>query len=144
MSQAPVLSSSTTAASRHVEPAPFVCTWKTGSSGAAWVHVAGELDLVTAPRLKQAVHDAQLYARVVVLDLRELTFMDSSGVHVILDAARAARQASGRLILVRGPAHIGRLLALTDVPSKVLIVDLHTGEAPARALLHLGQRRAAA
>jgi anti-anti-sigma factor len=143
MPQAPVLTS-LTAASNYVGRSPFVCTWTQGGSGAAWVHATGELDLVTAPQLGQVLREAQLSARLVVLDLRELTFMDSSGVHVILDAASGARQASGRLILVRGPAHIDRLLALTDVCDEVETFELNPTETPAIAMLHLAQSRVAA
>jgi anti-anti-sigma factor len=142
MPQAPAVTSSA-AASLRAAPAQFTCTWKEGGSGAAWVHVAGELDLATAPLLRQALRDAQLYARVVVLDLRELTFMDSSGVHVILDAAAGVRRGDGRLILVRGPTHVDRALTLTDASSQVLIVDLDPAEAPALALLRSAQTSAA-
>ncbi len=143
MPQASVLSSSRVA-SRYVAPSPFVCSWSPGGSGTAWVHVAGELDLASSFTLKQALREAQLCARVVVLDLRELTFIESSGVHVILDAAGGVRRGDGRLILVRGRAQVDRALMLTGVPSQVLIVDLHPGEAPVRAPMHLAQRRAAA
>ena len=143
MPQASVLTRSI-AASRFVAPSPFVCSWSPGGSGAAWVHVAGELDLASSFTLEQALREAQLCAPVVVLDLRELTFIESSGVHVILDAAGGVRRGDGRLILVRGPAQVDRALMLTGVPSQVLIVDLHPGEAPVRALVHLAQRRAAA
>jgi anti-sigma B factor antagonist len=143
MPQASVLTS-LTAASSYAVPSPFVCTWEQGGSGAAWVHVAGELDLATAPQLGQALREARLYARLVVLDLRELTFMDSSGVHVILDNARGACQASGRLILARGSSHIDRLLALTGVCDEVETFELNPTEAPAIAMLHLAQRRVAA
>jgi anti-sigma B factor antagonist len=143
MPHAPALTSPT-ATTSYVGSLPFLCTWKQSGSGAAWVHVAGELDIATAPQLGQALREAQLSARLVVLDLRELTFMDCSGVHVILDLARGARQASGRLILVRGAAHIDRLLALTGVCDEVETFELNPTEAPAIAMLHLAQRRLAA
>jgi anti-anti-sigma factor len=143
VSQASVLTSSI-AASRYAPPSPFVCSWRPGGSGAAWVHVAGELDLASSFTLEQALREAQQCARVVVLDLRELTFIESSGVHVILEAAGGVRHGDGRLVLVRGPAQVDRALTLTGVPSQVLIVDLHPSEAPIRALMHLAQRRAAA
>jgi anti-anti-sigma factor len=139
--QASVLTSSI-AASRYAVPAPFVCSWSPGGSGAAWVHVAGELDLASSFTLERALREAQLCARVVVLDLRELTFIESSGVHVILDAAGGVRRGDGRLVLVRGPAQVDRALTLTGVPSQVLIVDLHPSEALVRALVHLAPRRA--
>jgi anti-sigma B factor antagonist len=130
---------SSIAASRSAPPSPFVCTWKKGGSGAAWVHVTGELDLANTPQLRQALREAQLYARVVVLDLRELTFIESSGVHTILDAAASVRRGEGRLVLVRGPTDVDRALTLTRASDQVLILDLDPNDPPVRALLHLAQ-----
>ena len=93
--------------------------------------------------LERALREAQQSARVVVLDLRELTFIESSGVHVLLEAAARVRPGEGRLILVRGPPHVDRALTLTDASSQVLIVDLDPDQPPVRALLHLAKRRAA-
>ena len=59
-----------------------------------------------------------------MLDLRELSFIDSSGVHVILDAARESRRNGGRLQIVRGPVQVDRVLTLTDVYEQVAIFDL--------------------
>jgi anti-sigma B factor antagonist len=129
------------AASRYAAPSSFVCSWRPGGSGAAWVHVAGELDLATSPLLRHALRDAQLYAHVVVLDLREVTFIESTAVHVILDAAASVRRGDGRLILVRGPTHVDRALTLTDASSQVLIVDLNPSDPPARARLHIAQHK---
>jgi anti-anti-sigma factor len=72
----------------------------------------------------------------VVLDLRELCFIDSSGVHVILDAARASRRNAGRLRIVRGPTPVDRVLTLTEVCERVVIVDLMPTE-PTPALPHV-------
>ena len=47
----------------------------------------GELDLATAERLEAALSDA---GTPVVLDLKRLTFMDSTGVRVLLEAAERA------------------------------------------------------
>jgi anti-anti-sigma factor len=143
MPQASVVTSSI-AARRYAPPPPFECSWRPGGSGAAWVHVAGELDLASSFTLEQTLREAQQCARVVVLDLRELTFIESSGVRVILDAAGGVRRGEGRLILVRGPPHVDRAFTLTRVSSQILIVDLDPDQPPVRALLHLAQRRAAA
>jgi anti-sigma B factor antagonist len=139
MPQAPVVTSP--AASLYHASSPFACTWEEGGSGAAWVRVAGELDLLTSPQLEQTLSEAQRHARLVTLDLRELTFIDCRGVHVILDAADDAQRAEGRLVLVRGQAHVDRVLALTGTLNHVSIFDL---DPPARALLDLTQERAAA
>jgi anti-anti-sigma factor len=137
MPQAPVVISP--AASPYLASS-FSCTWEEGGSGAAWVRVAGELDLLTSPKLEQTLGEAQRYARLVALDLRELTFIDCAGVHVILDAQRA----ECRLVLVRGQAHVDRVLTLTGACEQVEIVDLDPSKAPLRALLDLAQERAAA
>ncbi len=51
----------------------------------------------------------------VVLDLRELRFLDSCGLARLLAARRRARKLGHRLLLVRGPKAIQRLFALSAV-----------------------------
>lgn len=138
MSQASSVVDSTAATSDAVL-SPFVCTWKAAGLDAAWVLLAGELDLTTSPGARLTVRDAQLHARVVVLDLRKLTFIDASGVHVILNAACSARRERGRVMLVRGPAQVDRMLTLTAASDELLVVDLDPTE-PATELLDVGRR----
>jgi anti-anti-sigma factor len=99
-------------------PLAFACSWEMGRWDAAWVKVAGEADLVTSPQFRQTVGEAQRAARVVVLDLHELCFIDSSGVHVILDAARDCRRYGGMLLIVRASASVDRVLALSMAMSR--------------------------
>lgn len=80
----------------------------------------------------------------MVLDLRELTFIDSSGVHVILQASLLANAVGRRLVLVRGSSHVDRVLSLTEASDSLEIVDLHPVEPPVLALLRLAQRDRAA
>ena len=84
-------------------PPAFVCSRTNGGLDAAWVQVAGALDLARTPQLEGTLRDSQSQAPLVVLDLRELAFMDCSGAHAIVNARSAARQLSRRLILLRGP-----------------------------------------
>ena len=65
----------------------FVCTCRDAGRDAVWVRAEGELDIATAPRIERTLRRAELRARLVVLDLRQLTFIDCSGVHRIVDAA---------------------------------------------------------
>lgn len=126
---------SSPAAHRHVPP-PFVCSWEIGGRDAAWLKVSGELDLTTSPQFRRRLLEASRSVRLVVLDLRELSFIDSSGIHAILDTARDAREHEGRLLIVRGPAPVDRVLSLTGVGKQVLIFDLAPTEpAPALRLL---------
>jgi anti-anti-sigma factor len=74
-----------------------------GRGDATWVRIVGRLDLAAVPQLVRTLRQAQLKARLVVLDLRELQLMDSSGVHVIVNASIRARRLGGRLVLLRVP-----------------------------------------
>jgi anti-sigma B factor antagonist len=118
----------------------FSCTLRDGGLDAAWVRAAGELDIATAPQLKQTLRQAEAGARRVVLDLRELTFMDSCGVHVIVDASTRARAAGNRLVLVRGPSQVDRLLVLSKAADVLEIVDLDPAQPPVQALVELAQQ----
>ena len=118
---------SSIAGAREATPPAFACTWRAGSS-AAWVHVAGELDLATSRQLRRTLAEAELNARLVMLDLRELTSIDSSAVRVIINAARTARRKGGRLMLARGPVEVDRVLTLTGACDHVLIFDLDPAE----------------
>lgn len=117
----------------------FRCTLRENGRDAAWIRVAGELDLATAPRLDRALQKAEARARRVVLDLRALTFMDCSGVGVIAESNNRARETGGRLLLVRGPAHVDRLFALTGAADALEIVDLDPFPPPVQALGQLAQ-----
>ena len=77
-----------------VVPPAFECSWSDGGLDAAWVHLAGELDIATTPQLQSTLRESQLHARLVVLDLRELAFLDSSGVHAMIAASARARELS--------------------------------------------------
>ncbi|MEU1593828.1 STAS domain-containing protein [Streptomyces sp. NPDC005708] len=88
----------------------------------AVLQVAGELDLVTSPVLRQRVHDAVADGRHhVVLDLSEVVFCDSSGVGVLIATRRLIRSCQGRLrLILPGPegveaAHVNRVLAALGV-----------------------------
>jgi anti-anti-sigma factor len=108
------------------------------------VHVAGELDVATAPALEQTLRRAELRARLVALDLRELTFMDSCGVHVIVYASIRAWRAGRRLVLVRGSAPVDRVFTLTKTSELVEVVDLEPCEPAVQVLLRLAREEQAA
>jgi anti-sigma B factor antagonist len=133
---------SPTHARQYATP-PFVCSWEIGDWGAAWVQVAGELDLATSPQLRHTLREAQRAVPLVVLDLRELSFLDSSGIHVILDADSDAQREEGRLLIVRGPAQVDRMLTLTEIGKQVMLFDLPPTD-PTPTLLHVAPRRLAA
>jgi anti-anti-sigma factor len=103
--------------------APFSCTWSSGAN-AAWVHVAGELDLASSPRLERTLKEAQKNTRLVVLDPRGLTFIDCAGIHTILESAARARSEGGWLMLMVASPLVERLLTLTGGHDLVTIFDV--------------------
>ena len=91
----------------------FGCWWSYGRLDSAIARVSGELDISTTPRLEQTLRACLLHARRVVLDLHELEFIDSSGVHAIVNAGVRARHEGRRLVLVRVPSHVHRVFTLS-------------------------------
>jgi anti-anti-sigma factor len=78
------------------------------------VRLAGELDLGVAPRVEATVQeliDAGFTA--VVIDLRELRFMDSTGLRMLVAAQRLAEERSCALSLIRGPQEVHRVFEIT-------------------------------
>jgi anti-anti-sigma factor len=121
----------------------LVRSWKDCGSDVAWVQVVGALDIATAPALERTLRDAELRARLVVLDLREVTSAVSSGVQVITNAGVRADRAGRRLALVRGPAQADRMFTSgpADVPR---IIALNPGAPVTHALSQLAPQDHAA
>ncbi|MCA1677564.1 MAG: STAS domain-containing protein [Actinobacteria bacterium] len=75
--------------------------------------MCGELDLASAASVEDELTAVEATdARQIVLDLSGLTFMDSSGVHLIARADARCRAAAKPLRLLRGPPHIHRVFEL--------------------------------
>ena len=102
---------------------PFLCSTRTGGAQATWIHVAGELDLLTAPQLERALYDAQHNNRVVVVDMREISFIDSAGIHVLLAAHKDAKRGKQQLRIVSNRV-VERLLTISGASGKIPTVDL--------------------
>ncbi len=110
-----------------VLPPPFECSSTNGGLYAAWVRVAGELDIATTPQLERTLRGPEAQAQLVVLDLTEVASIDSSGVHAIVDASVRARRDGRRLIFLRGSSSVDRMLALTEVADEVRLGELLAG-----------------
>ncbi|MGO9886299.1 MAG: STAS domain-containing protein [Solirubrobacteraceae bacterium] len=97
--------------------------------------VAGELDIATVPQLDRMLRESQVEARLVVLDLRELEFMDSCGAHALVGHAVRARKAGRRLVLLRGRVIVDRMLTLTGCSGDLEIGDMDQVESAVAARL---------
>jgi anti-sigma B factor antagonist len=88
--------------------------------------VAGELDIASAPLLQDAIERAREDdAENLVVDLRDLEFMDVSGLRILIRAHERADEAGGRLTLANVRKPVKRLLTLTGA-SEILSI----GEPP--------------
>ena len=86
--------------------------------------LSGDLDLSTLDQLQAALDDSlDGKPELVVLDLRELTFLDSSGLRVMLALHSSQQEQGGRLVLVQGPRRVHRVLELTRADDELEIVS---------------------
>jgi anti-sigma B factor antagonist len=111
-------------------PPLFICTWRFGSFGSLWVDLAGELDLSGCPGFERTLEEAHGRSSLVVLDMRELTFLDSAAAHIVIDAGIRARRAGQGLIVARGPSQVDAVFRLTGTAELVEFFDLDREECP--------------
>lgn len=92
--------------------------------GAVRIAVGGELDLSTALTFDEEVRRAEdARPQTIVLDLRRLRFMDSTGLRLIMSAQARARTRGRRLAIVQGSDAVKRLFRLAGVHRRLEIVD---------------------
>lgn len=93
-------------------------------SGFPVLSVSGEIDIYTAPLFKQAV--VRLVSEGnndVIIDLTNVTFMDSSGFGTLLGATRRLRPSGGGLYLAGPNSTIQRMLRLTRLDTIMRIFE---------------------
>lgn len=73
--------------------------------------VHGELDIATAPQLRTLLDRLRAHDHAVAVDLKEVTFMDSTGLATLLDAGVEIRRPSAAVKRVFELAGVARLLA---------------------------------
>ncbi|WP_324667535.1 STAS domain-containing protein [Geochorda subterranea] len=97
--------------------------------------VEGDLDMVSAAQLRDPVEEAWNAGsdlRHIVLNLKGLSFLDSTGIAVILGRYRAALARGGRLVVVDANARVRRML---EISGALRLVELADSEAEALARL---------
>jgi anti-anti-sigma factor len=88
------------------------------------IAVAGELDLSSALTFDEEMRRAEnKLPRTIVLDLRRLRFLDSTGLRLIMSAQSRARTRGRRLAIVQGGEPVRRLFRLAGVNRRLDIVD---------------------
>ena len=105
-------------------PRPFRCTLEDAGDGTARVLPAGELDMATVGELDACFRDAHRAGfRRIVADLRELEFMDSTGLTLLTRWALEARRDGYEFAVVPGGEQIRRLFELTGLNAHFTFED---------------------
>lgn len=86
------------------------------TDGAAVVKLAGEIDMGHSPAVHQALVEVleRRPARLVI-DLSDVSYMDSSGVGILVDALRRVRVSGGKLVLVAVAPRVRSVLQITKL-----------------------------
>jgi anti-anti-sigma factor len=91
---------------------------------AAVISVSGELDLASSPALEEELDRVgSSEVTTVIIDLRPLEFMDSTGLSVLVRAQQRAEEQGHTFAVVRGPQQVQRLLSLTGVAERLTLLD---------------------
>ncbi|MYL36111.1 anti-sigma factor antagonist [Pontibacillus yanchengensis] len=89
-----------------------------------YVSLSGEIDAYTAPKLKETVlpltQDAEA---AVVVDLQQVTYMDSTGLGVFISALKSTKEYGGNLKLIQLQERVYRLFKITGLTE---IIDIET------------------
>ena len=94
------------------------------NGGVHLFRLVGEFDLAGVDQFERSLSvDQASRAATFVLDLRDLTFMDSSGLRAVVMADQRVRADGGRFIVVRGPARVNEVFEVTGVARHLEIVD---------------------
>lgn len=91
--------------------------YRRAGAGAEVVEVQGEVDVATAPHLDQGLSDLIDHQGnlSVVIDLREVAFMDAAGLAVLAKARQRIQAKDGALALADPPRHVRRVLEVTGM-----------------------------
>jgi len=104
-------------------PPEFAVTEEELAADRHVVAVRGEIDLFTAPELKQTLTDAIEKGRSrIVVDLAETTFLDSTALGVLIGAVKRLRARDGALAIVNTDANIAKTFEITGLDQIFTIV----------------------
>jgi anti-anti-sigma factor len=88
------------------------------------VPLDGDIDIASADEIEARIRSAEAEEpSIILIDLRQVAFLDSSGLRLILGAAVRAEAAGRRLVLIRGPERVQRVFELTNLQSRLEFVD---------------------
>jgi len=87
------------------------------------VTVRGDVDLATVGALRNELTGALDRADKVVLDLREVTFMDTQGLAAVIEAEQTSSGTGTPFVVVRAPATVHRLFDMIGLTERLTVED---------------------
>ena len=86
--------------------------------------LSGELDIAVVGQAEQGLGPLEeRRPAILILDLRGLSFMDSSGLRLVLEADMRARRDGRRLVVVRGSEAVHRVFTVATLDKRLAFVD---------------------
>jgi anti-anti-sigma factor len=95
------------------------------------IRAVGELDMSSAPALRHELEVARDEAVTALLDMAEVTFIDSNGLHLLLDASRSAERTDWSFFIVRPSTAVQRLIDVSRTRDLLALVEPPAGRIPA-------------
>ena len=87
------------------------------------VAVRGEVDLATVDALRGELSSALGRSKKVVLDLREVSFMDTQGLAAVIEAEQVSAASGTPFVVVRAPETVHRLFDMIGLSDRLTVVD---------------------
>jgi len=88
------------------------------------IAVSGEIDVATAPQLRECLHRVIAQGEsTIVLDLLEVTFLDSTALGVLVGGLKRCRELGGDLHIVVADPRIVKIFEITGLTNVFTIVD---------------------
>ena len=92
--------------------------------GQTRVVLVGELDIASTEALERELEALEANSPgTLILDLRKVDFIDSTGLRAVIAADERARSAGRRFVVVRGSRAVERLFNVTQLDRRLEIVD---------------------
>lgn len=110
MSRKPALSTTVSVTAEPVE-------------GSVVARVSGEIDRAAVSQLRQQLEEARDEARPTLLDLSDVTFVDSAGLRLLLELCREPSNGGPPFWIVRPSFPVRRLLEITGAREVLPILD---------------------
>ena len=88
------------------------------------VSIRGEIDIYSIEKFRESIEEKiKTQASEIILDCSELSYMDSTGMGVLIELRNKTKELGQKIIMMNPRPNIRKLLALTGVDKIIEIVD---------------------